>query len=362
MNVRKIFYLWLAILFTIPLGKLSAETMTLKILTINVWSGLDYEGVWKMGEYESRERRNKRYQLLVEQLKQVQPDIICLQEVNPIPEYARRLAHDIGYQGFAYVGMGGIHVGTVGIPINFLEGDAILIKPGFDAKSLGREKISGFGISNNWITFHFSEISQVMGVRLKKDGWRFNVFNTHLHAGPGLDFNTVGMMRQEWEAGKLSDNEFANISEKFARHSQRRYQEVGNLVRFVNHHSDDSSYTFVGGDFNTEVGSPEYELMQDAGYIDSFTENPFDPAVTWDPKRNTNIQTFYQPEPKNPTPEEYFNWKNDLQPRRIDYIWISDLPQVHWEVKSAELFGMEPKNGINLSDHFGYMIEIQLTR
>lgn len=362
MNIRKVIYLGLVILFVIPMKDIRAETMTLKIITINIWSGLNYEGVWKMGEYEYPEHRNRRYQLLVERLKSVQPEVICLQEVNPVPEYARQLAYDIGYQGFAYVGMGGIHVGPIGIPVNFREGDAILIKPDFGAKSLGRVKISGSGISNNWITFHFSEINQVIGVMIQKDGWRINIFNTHLHAGPGLDSNTVGMLREQWEAGKLSDDEFAGISEKFARHSQRRYQEVENLLGFAGHHSNDSTCTIIGGDFNTEVGSPEYELMKDANYIDTFTQLPFEPAYTWAPNRNVNIQTFYQPEPANPTKEEFFNWKNDLQPRRIDYIWISDLPQVHWEVKSTGLFGTEAKDGIHLSDHFGYLTEIQLTR
>ena len=362
MNIRKVIYLGLVILFVIPMKDIRAETMTLKIITINIWSGLNYEGVWKMGEYEYPEHRNRRYQLLVERLKSVQPEVICLQEVNPVPEYARQLAYDIGYQGFAYVGMGGIHIGPIGIPINFREGDAILIKPDFDANSLGREKISGSGISNNWITFHFNEISQVMGVAIEKNSWRIHIFNTHLHAGPGLDSNTVGMLRQQWEAGELSDDEFASISEKFARHSQRRYQEVENLLGFVSHHSNDSTCTIIGGDFNTKVGSPEYELMEDAGYIDSFMKSPFDPSFTWDPNRNSNIQAFYQPEPTNPTKEEFFNWKNDLQPRRIDYVWISDLPKVHWEVKSTSLFGTEAKGGIHLSDHFGYLTEIQLTR
>ncbi len=31
----------------------------LRVLTINVWSGLDYEGTWSFGEYEDRARREK---------------------------------------------------------------------------------------------------------------------------------------------------------------------------------------------------------------------------------------------------------------------------------------------------------------
>ncbi len=362
MNPRKTYYLCLVLFLIFPMMNLHAETMTLKILTINVWSGLNYEGVWKMGEYETREHRDKRYQVLVEQLKSVQPDVICLQEVNPVPEYARRLAYDIGYQGFAYVGMGGIHVGPIGIPINFREGDAILVKPGLEAKSLGRTILSGAGISNNWITFHFSEITQVMGVHVQKNGWQINIFSTHLHAGPGLDSNTVGMLREQWESGNLNNEEFASISEQFARNAQRRYHEATGLVQFVENHLNDSTYTLVAGDFNTEKGSPEYQLLSDAGFVDSFTKSPFEPSFTWAPNRNLNIQKYYGSEPNDHSMEEYFAWKHDHQPRRIDYIWVSNLQKLPWEIKSASLFGTQSKNGVNLSDHFGYMIEIELSR
>ena len=35
----------------------------LKVVTINVWSGLDYIGNFKMGEYESQAVREQRYHI-----------------------------------------------------------------------------------------------------------------------------------------------------------------------------------------------------------------------------------------------------------------------------------------------------------
>jgi hypothetical protein len=40
----------------------------LRILTVNVWTGLDYIGIFRMGEYEPRERRDARFLALVTQL------------------------------------------------------------------------------------------------------------------------------------------------------------------------------------------------------------------------------------------------------------------------------------------------------
>lgn len=53
--MKRISVLWI---FLLPV-LLVAES--LKVVTINVWSGLDYLGNAKMGEYENREKREIRY-------------------------------------------------------------------------------------------------------------------------------------------------------------------------------------------------------------------------------------------------------------------------------------------------------------
>ncbi len=59
--IRRKWYYFLPALIA---GGLSAQELTL--VTINVWSGLDYRGVVRMGEYESRPVRLARYHLLLE--------------------------------------------------------------------------------------------------------------------------------------------------------------------------------------------------------------------------------------------------------------------------------------------------------
>ena len=93
------------------ISMLSAGELT--IVTINVWSGLTYEGIFKMGEYESREIREKRYSILVNQLQSLNPDIIALQEANKLPHYAGRLARDLGMDRIYSVGLGGMKMGCL---------------------------------------------------------------------------------------------------------------------------------------------------------------------------------------------------------------------------------------------------------
>src|ERR1035437_1317457 len=69
----------------------------LKILTANVWTGLDYSGSFKMGEYEKTARREERFNLLVQEVKNLAPDVIFLQEVNPVRGLTGRLGGPLGF-------------------------------------------------------------------------------------------------------------------------------------------------------------------------------------------------------------------------------------------------------------------------
>lgn len=94
------------------------KTNTLKCMTINVWSGLDYIGTFKMGEYESPDLREKRYQAFLKEIARYNPDIIAINEANFLPDYVKRLANDINYDYIYHVGVAGLKVGRWGIPVN----------------------------------------------------------------------------------------------------------------------------------------------------------------------------------------------------------------------------------------------------
>jgi len=118
-----------------PQAQAFEDKTLLKVLDINVWSGLDYIGTLTMGEYESDAVREKRYLALVKQIKELDPDVIGVHEANKIPGYAKRLGTDIGCKVFQHVGVGGVRLGPVGLPWNLREGDAILVK-----KKLNQQK------------------------------------------------------------------------------------------------------------------------------------------------------------------------------------------------------------------------------
>jgi hypothetical protein len=151
-------FLFLSILLVSAHNAFSNEKTNLRILTINVWSGLDYKGTFRMGEYESAERRNSRYQALLAQIRKIDPDVIFIQEANPVARYSTKLAKSIGFDRIHQVCMAGIKFGPIGIPTNFKEGMAILARGSLNLKKEDVWKLSGsFGLFGDAITVHFDE-------------------------------------------------------------------------------------------------------------------------------------------------------------------------------------------------------------
>ena len=116
----------------------NATAESLRVLTINVWSGLDYRGLLSCGEYESPLRREARFQLLVREIKALDPDLIFVQEANgrPLQPYCSRLARFLGYDEIHQICLAGIKLGYVGIPANLNEGNGILAKPSLDLEKI----------------------------------------------------------------------------------------------------------------------------------------------------------------------------------------------------------------------------------
>ena len=161
----------------------SAVSQDLRVVTINVWAGLDYKGSLKMGEYQDPEVRALRTQILVEQLRRIDADVIAVNEANKLPRYARQLAGDLNCDQVYHVGLGGLRAGPVGLPLNLREGDVILARGSLQLKGVGRKQLSG-GPVGNFFTCHFADATQVIGGRIVVADREVYVFNTHWHASP----------------------------------------------------------------------------------------------------------------------------------------------------------------------------------
>jgi len=336
-----------------PVRAEMTSRVTLKILTINVWSGLTYQGVWKMGTYETPAHRSERYRLLVAQLRKVRPDIICLQEANPLPDYAGDLARALGYRAYAHVAMGGIHLGPFGLPVNFREGEVILVNPDLAVRSLGNRQISGSGLASNWVTFHFSELTEIMGIQVSTGGMKLNIFNTHLHAGPGPSKATIGDLQGLLMQGVITRDTMQQMLKSYEANETRRKEELRAGLQFIRERTAPEEPAILAGDLNLEPGSDAYQVLAQQDFQDTYLQNPSERTYTWDSRKNINIQLYYDtPAPGDP-PRDIIEAKYDQRPKRIDYIWVRN-GQTAYRVERTGLFGTEPREGVHLSDHFGY--------
>jgi endonuclease/exonuclease/phosphatase family metal-dependent hydrolase len=325
--------------------------LEVRILTINIWSGLTYRGIFKMGRYPDNPKR--RYDLLVTEIRKLAPDIIVIQEANPLPRYAERLAADLDHRVIFGVALGGIRFGSFGIPINLREGDAILVKKPWTIEEFGRKRLGGWGIVANWFCFHFGEITQALLGRAVVNAKPLYIYGIHLHAGPfhGSAFDTA----VERLSRDLSHEKAEEAKKTAEKDIERRKREIANLMMFVEKTLPAGMPAVILGDFNTTAESGELDpLLGDGKWVDTFRlKNPYDEGPTWDPSNNPN----FRQKSVAPKPYDILNAHHDHHSYRIDFILVSgNIPRDR--ILGSRVV-LTPEDGFSVSDHYGVLTTLK---
>ena len=101
----------------------------MKFVALNVWSGFNYRGKFRLGTFETKEERRAREEKLIAGLKRENADVMFLNEVNPVPRQLNRLRRELQADAYARIGVSGVKIGRIGFPINLREADVILARP-----------------------------------------------------------------------------------------------------------------------------------------------------------------------------------------------------------------------------------------
>jgi len=349
----------------LPYALPGADDVILKILDINVWSGLDYKGIVKMGEYESPAQREKRYQALVQQLKALDPDIIGAHELNRLPHYARRLAADIGYDLFFHPGLGGLRVGCIGLPWNLREGDGLFIKKQYQAEFAGRKQLSG-GYVGRWLSCHFSDATQIIAVKLLLGDSPLYLFATHWHASLDADPRAIEQLRALYVRGNYSTQAYLRVIDRIDQGLQWRLSEARQTIAFIRQTAGHNPFILMG-DFNARASACEIKTLTAAGMIDVFRYiHPDSAGFTWNPQTNLNQKLYYSTDRLPPNADLLTQLQGQLinTPRRIDYIfWGPDslILSNQVNVLKSQVVLQELVNGVHASDHYGVYAEIKMT-
>jgi endonuclease/exonuclease/phosphatase family metal-dependent hydrolase len=325
----------------------AAQGEGLTVLTINVWSGLDYRGSLKMGEYEEKAVREQRTRILIDELRALSPDVVALNEANKLPRYGRRVARQLGYDRVWHVGLGGLRAGPVGIPCNLREGDVLLALPRLAMKRAGRKQLSG-GPVGNFFTAHLADATQVVAGRIQAAGKRICLFCTHWHASPYPTEAYLAELERRRLAGEMGEKEYRKKVAEAKDGVLWRREEARKMLAFIERVAGGDPAILLG-DFNALADSEEIGLVRQAGFADAFELAGSGEGLTWDEERNANIQLE-----RRTYPDEV---PQDPPNKRIDYVFVRG-PGLR--VTGARVVLDRPIDGQYPSDHYGVLAEIEL--
>jgi endonuclease/exonuclease/phosphatase family metal-dependent hydrolase len=332
----------LLVFFLCIVAALSVTAETLTVVTINVWSGLDYKGAFKIGEYEEKETRARRADILIRQLTALRPDIVALNEANMLPCYVNSLARALNCNQVHHVGLAGVKIGTIGLPVNLREGDAILADKGLQMKNAGRLLLHG-GPVGNCYSFHFDDATQIIAGRIFVGETEVYVFNTHWHASPFPTEEYLARLGSRYYFDIIDYEHYMESAAEAAEGREWRVSDAEKTVAYVDKIAGDAPVLLLG-DLNATPDSNEIAVLIASGFKDAYAEVGEAPGYTWDGSVNTNIQLQ-----KDTYPDDF--WL-EPQRKRIDYIFYRGL---ELEVISCEVVLDKPEEGRFASDHFGVM-------
>ena len=341
------------------------QNISLKIINYNIWHGLG-EGFFKREELEPDSYKKKRYQEQIKLLKTAKPDILFLQELNPVGSLSKKIAKELGMlRVFQNTNCGLSVLGLDLIPINLDMGISILVRPPLKIKKIMGLKLSGpFGACNPYLTFQYTEFRYALfALAYHPNHGSILLANTHFHHG--VEWSPpVREKINSWEKeGILTKAQRKKLEAAIEESNQRRKEELKNLFsqqKELMEYYNNPPF-ILAGDLNSTVKSPIYKsIMETHKLKDSagaYAPEPF----TWNPPENEinhqytekfglTVPSFDKKEVK------LFFQEYDRRQRRIDYIFVSQNIQV----LSHSLFAKEPnENKVIGSDHFGILVQIE---
>lgn len=318
---------------------LGAEALS--VVSINAWSGLTDGGVFHVREYEDRAEREFRFDLLTTRLAEAAPQIIAVQEANPLPRYGERLAAALSYDLLYHTRQAGVRIGPVGLPTNLREGSVLLASQELSLADPLRTQLTGGG-AGNLFAFQLGSASQVFGGRVSVAGRTVYVFTTRWTESPPAGAARLTELVSQYDADELPADAFLDTLREAVEGAEVRLREARRTLTFINEQAGEAPVILMGS-FYAAPDSDEIVMLKEAGFLDVFASVGSGTPYTYDSLANTNIQ------------EHELVVSGDSVRRRIDYIFIRGRGI---SARSARVVFQDPTYGVHLSDHFGVQAEL----
>ena len=347
-----------------------------KVVSWNVWHGLK-AGKVTVKPSESPEQNAARLEFQVQQIAREQPDLVLLQEVNPLPQRAEQYVKALGELGLDYteihqVDACGIRLSQKRALVSGLNnGLAILAKTGLDLQKIKGLKLSGsFGKCESTAGLQLEELRYglIGEITFPRTNRKYLVTSLHLHSGLEAGEGFFALLSELHKQGRLQ--RYADFRWEILKPRLRRIEEIDRLMRELYQLKREEPYAgmIIGGDFNFESDFLEHEEITMLQLTDTYQiAHREGDLYTADPVKNSLIEI--DTESALPSGLESLArheesviqavitdaYQQEKQrPRRIDYI-LSHAFLPEYCVRQT-LFGTE-KNVENFpaSDHFGVL-------
>ena len=253
------------------------QSKTFTVLTYNTLHGLEVGKFW-VRQIETDERYRARFTWRIKQLAEAQPDVILLQEVNPLPVMAHDYVGALAQQGLQYaevhqVDACGLRLAPgLAILPGLNNGLVILAKAPLTIRKLDGLKLSGpIGGCGDYAGVQFGELRYALlaEVTAPATGMTYLVATMHLHSGIERDAKVLHELMEAHSQGHLQYYDQLMAELKMDEH--RRQMELYTLTDALRQHQMHRRYDgiILGGDLNFEVESPEYQQLGRAGFTDT---------------------------------------------------------------------------------------------
>ena len=357
--------LTITILTATSLSVCTAFGQTLKIVTMNIWTGLDYVGKYSIGEYEPRAVRDQRTHLLIAGLKRIQPDVVALQEVNPVSTLGPAIAAELGYDCIYQRANAGIKIDGIGLPKNLNEGLAILARKSLRLQFVDVWNLSdGFGFFGNIASFHLTERRLALVGKIRIGNAELYVANAHLSSVVPDDSSSRQAAYQIASFRSRNESAIQKVVNECFSDADNRMRSTELLLEHLNGAYADKPLILLG-DFNAPSSASEIRRLKSEGrLIEAAEVAGLASSVTWDPERNTNIRYSTQAIDARGDSLDVNGLLSawyDGHPRTIDHIFLNK----HWQptdVTEASIILDNPDNGLFPSDHYGMLATIDIDR
>jgi endonuclease/exonuclease/phosphatase family metal-dependent hydrolase len=346
-----------------------------KVLTYNTLHGLEVSKLW-VRQVETDEHLRVRFTLRIEQLAEAQPDVILLQEVNPLPAMAEDYVQSLKQRGLDYaevhqVDACGLRLapGLTILP-GLNNGLVILTKAPLTIRKLDGLKLSGpFGGCWDYAGVQFGELRYALlaEVTAPTTGMTYLIATMHLHSGIERDAKMLHELMEAHSQDHLQH--YDELMAELKRDEDRRQMELHTLMEALQHHQMRQHYAGVifGGDLNFEDESPEYQQLGRAGFTDTAQIATGMPMWnTYDPTNNplagreeealpsVFVEAIAQ-EMKMDQDEVVKRYRHAIgMARRIDFLF--SMAFMSNACLTQELFGKPAMMGApTSSDHYGVL-------